>query len=70
MILSEKILGALVVQTSVNGNRIMRSNSTGYIRPTKERKKRIKEIAARYKKKEDTANYFINLFIKKEEKKN
>lgn len=65
MILNERILGTLVRISSVNGNRIVRGMSTGYMKPYIARKKLIAELTERYKSDLETDMYYGHLFVNK-----
>jgi len=66
MILSEKVAGALVRMTAVNGSRISRAKSTGIMRPYLSRKALIAELTQRYKATLETDKYYCSLFVNKE----
>ncbi|EFC50362.1 rap/ran GTPase-activating protein [Naegleria gruberi] len=66
MILSEKVAGALIRMTALNGSRISRSKSTGIMRPYLQRKSLIAELAQRYKATVETDKYYCSLFVSKE----
>ncbi|KAF0981277.1 hypothetical protein FDP41_012537 [Naegleria fowleri] len=66
MILSEKVAGALIRMTALNGSRISRAKSTGIMRPYLQRKSLIAELAQRYKATLETDKYYSSLFVNKE----
>jgi hypothetical protein len=65
MLLNERVLGTLVRLTAINGNRIVRGMSTGYMKPYIARKKLINELTERYKSDLETDWYYGHLFVNK-----